>query len=77
MVVKAHSINHRVGLYQLIIYGLFAVPQRGKTGPPFLSPTTTGTSSYADSSLYIILKTVKDETLSCRVSVQAPDLTRL
>jgi hypothetical protein len=31
--VTAHSITYRVGLYQLIGFGLFAVPLRGKTGP--------------------------------------------
>lgn len=33
MIVKARSIPYRVGLYQLINYGLLAVPLRGKTGP--------------------------------------------
>ena len=29
---------YRVGLYQLIGFGLFAVPLRGKTGPALLFP---------------------------------------
>lgn len=43
MIVTAHSIPDRVGLYQLIDFGLFAVPLHGKTRPALFHA-----SSYKD-----------------------------